>query len=231
MRSNSYNWKRFLFEFLSIFIAVSLAFALNKWNENRKDHQSETKILTEIKNGLERDLGDIQENISGHREGIRACNYFRDLIANKPVASDSTHRKYFILFRDFISIQNSWGYESLKSQGLELIQNDSLRYNIISLYDFHYEIIQKLEESYSEMQFNQTYFNKFNDVMAEYMTFDATGKLQSFKQPINLSAQDRKRLLSYLWRIEDNRRYTVRLYLEVEQIVTDLIKTIETELK
>ena len=46
------NWKRFGFESLSIFIAVVAAFALDNWNENRKEQLAESKILTEVYNGL-----------------------------------------------------------------------------------------------------------------------------------------------------------------------------------
>ncbi|MFK7748164.1 MAG: hypothetical protein AB8B65_07230 [Kordia sp.] len=36
------NWKKYTFEFLSIFIAVISAFALNNWNENRNNRNAET---------------------------------------------------------------------------------------------------------------------------------------------------------------------------------------------
>ena len=74
------NWKEKGFEFLSIFIAVVSAFALNNWNQNRRDDYSENKILIEISNGLEKDLDDIKENISGHKRGISACKYFRNAL-------------------------------------------------------------------------------------------------------------------------------------------------------
>lgn len=46
------NWEKIGFEFLSIFIAVTSAFALNNWNENRRDDNAANKILAEISNGL-----------------------------------------------------------------------------------------------------------------------------------------------------------------------------------
>jgi hypothetical protein len=70
------NWKKHGIEFFSIFIAVVSAFALNNWNENRRDNNSENKILVEISNGLEKDIDDIKLNVSGHKSGISACNYF-----------------------------------------------------------------------------------------------------------------------------------------------------------
>ena len=147
------KWKKYTFEFLSIFVALISAFALSNWNDNRKDSLSENKILTEISNGLEKDLDDIKLNIGGHKTGISACNYFRDVFAGKNIEADSLMFHYFNLTRDFVSIQNTAGYETLKSKGLELIKNDSLRLKIISLYEYDYNTLRKLEEEYTEMQF------------------------------------------------------------------------------
>jgi hypothetical protein len=47
------NWKQYGFEFLSIFIAVIAAFALNSWGDERRDRLAEQKILLEIHRGSE----------------------------------------------------------------------------------------------------------------------------------------------------------------------------------
>ena len=57
------NWKKYVFEFLSIFIAVVSAFALTNWNDHRNNSASEQNILTEIKNGIALDTKDFQNNI------------------------------------------------------------------------------------------------------------------------------------------------------------------------
>ena len=66
------NWKKLGLEFLSIFIAVISAFALNNWNENRRDNEAANKILAEISNGLKKDIDDVRINKKGHEDGILA---------------------------------------------------------------------------------------------------------------------------------------------------------------
>ena len=88
-KSNFANWKKHGFEYFSIFIAVLSAFVLNNWNENRRDSNSESKILIEIANGLEKDIVDTKLNIKGHKAGISASNYFIQVINNKKVNTDS----------------------------------------------------------------------------------------------------------------------------------------------
>ena len=220
-----------MFEIISVFIGVTLAFGLSKWNENRRDYQSERKILIEIRNGLKLDLKDLKENIYGHRAGIKACRYFRRMVLEKPAADDSLSGYYYALLRDYISIQNKSGYEALKSKGLEFISNDSLRVQVIALYDYNYEILEKLEEDYHEIQFNKTYFHRINDILADFMIFDKKGNLKSLKQPLQLSTRDKNLLMSYLLRIETNRNLLEMYYLRVEKKVKALVKVLDKTIK
>ena len=229
--STKNHWSNYVFEIISVFIGVTLAFGLSKWNENRRDYQSERKILIEIRNGLKLDLKDLEENIFGHRAGIKACQYFRRLLLEKPAADDSLGGYYYALLRDYISIQNKSGYEALKSKGLEFISNDSLRVQVIALYDYNYEILEKLEENYYEIQFNQTYYHRINDILADFMIFDKKGNLKSMKQPLELNLRDKNLLLSYLLRIETNRRVLEMYYLQVKKKVKALVGVLDKTIK
>jgi len=149
MASTDQSWKKYIYEFLVIFISVSLAFALAKWNENKNNHKAAEKTLLEIKNGLSYDINDFNLNMAGHQRGIEAVGYFRKYLAGEKVRTDSIDSKLGRLLASYISIQNNSSYESLKSQGLGIIEDDSLRLEIISLYDMSYEILTKLEENIS----------------------------------------------------------------------------------
>ncbi len=225
------NWKKYTMEFISIFIAVVSAFALNNWNDNRRDQQAATKILTEISNGLQKDLDDIKINMGGHREGINACKYWRRVINNQAFSMDSLGRYYIGLTRDFFSAQNNSGYETLKSKGLELLQNDALRFDIISLYEYDYESLKTLEENYAEMQFHDSYFKDFNDKLAPNFEFDSNGDIIRINQPVAISKTDKKILLTYLWKIQFNRSFILRYYASMEQKILGISQRIEKEIK
>lgn len=225
------DWRKYTFEFFSIFIAVITAFALNNWNDNRKADQSENKILIEISNGLEKDIEDIRQNKIGHHKGIDACNYFRNMLAGKEVNSDSLMVHYRNVTRDFISIQNTAGYETLKSKGLELIKNDALRLEIITMYEYNYNILRKLEEEYSEMQFQENYFVEINKSLAPNFQFDENNKIIGINSPFEISSKEEKIILLYLWKIQGNRDYILNYYSEVEQKVTELQNQILIEIE
>ncbi len=225
------NWKKYTFEFLSIFIAVISAFALSNWNENRNNRNAESKILSEINNGLEKDLEDIHLNVLGHKTGVKAADYFRKLIANKPISKDSLMFYYFNLTRDFVSIQNTSGYETLKSRGLELIRNDSLRTKIVSLYEYDYNILRKLEEEYYELQFQENYFKEINKSISQNLQFNEDKLLTGISTPLKLNQREEKILLTYLWKIQSNRNFILQYYSEVERKIEKLKTAIEDELK
>lgn len=216
------NWRKYTFEFLSIFAAVVSAFALNNWSENQRDSQAANKILTEISNGLVKDLDDIKGNIKGHENGIRACQFWRKIIRNEDVKQDSLAWRYLTLTRNFFSAQNVSGYETLKSKGLELIKNDSLRFNIISLYEYDFRALKMLEEEYFEMQYQANYFKDINTAIAPYFEFDAAGTITSIKTPLRLTPAERNILLSYLWKIETNRSFILRFYVDMEKKINEL---------
>lgn len=224
------NLTKYGFEFLSIFIAVISAFALNNWNENRRDAHSENKILIEISNGLEKDLDDIKLNKGGHKSGITACNYFREAFAGKVVKVDSLMIHYFNLTRDFVSIQNIAGYETLKSKGLELIKNDSLRLQIISLYEYDYNTLRKLEEEYSEMQFQESYFKEINVALAPHFKVDENGMIIGFDLPFKFQDRVRNELLLYLWKIQSNRIFILQFYADIEKKIIDVRENIDIEI-
>jgi hypothetical protein len=221
------NWKKYAIEFLSIFIAVTFAFALENWNENRRDGNAESKIITEIHNGLKKDLDDIRINMIGHKDGIRACQFWRDITEDREVSPDSIMHHYLNLTRDFISIQNVSGYETLKSRGLELVKDDSLRSSIIALYEYDYNTLRKFEEEYNEMQFQENYFKEINAYLAPNFIFDEKGNMVGIDLPLKLSESEKNILLSYLWKIQLNRNFILYFYSNIENKVNEVVARIE----
>lgn len=225
------NWKKYFFEFLSIFIAVSSAFALNTWNENRNDKQSERKILVEIKNSIQTDIKDFKVNIHGNNISLRADQIFRDLVENKKINQDSIALMYTALFRDYIPIINRSAYESFKSNNLKTITNDSLRLQIIELYDYHYSVLEALEYEVNEMKSFDNYFSGINSILMPFMSFDpVSGDLISISSPANIADADKKKILSFLWRIRKNRQFKLGKYDNLIKVIDRVKGNIEKEL-
>ena len=225
------NWRKYTFEFMSIFIVVISAFALNNWNDNRRDSNAETKILIEMSNGLNKDLSDIDNNIGGHVNGIKACGYWRDIINDKNYDPDSLKLKYFSLLRGYYPVQNKSGFETLRSKGLELIENDSLRFKILEIYDYYYHILRNQEENSYEMQFEEQYSNEINKMLSKSLLFDTNGNIVHLKEPIDLTKDEKNLFLTYLLNIEVNRKTMINYYKQVENKIELLRDNINDEIE
>ncbi len=222
--------KKYSTEFALIFISVILAFALTEWSANRGEKVSENKILGEIKNGINSDFKDFESNLKMHKISKSGVGELRKWVNNQEINNDSIPVYYFLLFRNYSPIINKTGYESLKGTNLKTISNDSLRFKIIKLYDYHYNIIEQLENHNEEMQDFKTYFAPTNEILSPYMNFDEKGNLTGL-QTANLSATQKKELLSYLWRLELTKMFKILRYEQVLKEIESLDKSLDKELK
>ena len=112
-----------------------------------------------------------------------------------------------------------------------MITNDSLRSKIIGLHSFHYQTLQKLEEEYYESQFQENYFHKINDIIGPQFIYDQKGNILGLELPLNLSEKKRNLLLSYLWKIQFNRKFIEGFYEETKQNIAELQNELQDELK
>jgi len=224
-------FKKYFLEFALIFISVILAFLLTEWSSNKNEKLSQKTILTEIKNGLRSDVKDLQANLDNHKFSIRGVRVFRNWTMAKKIPQDSIAFYYYGLFRNYTPIINKTGYESLKSSGLKTISNDSLRFKIITLYDFHYKIIEKLEDSHPEMQDFQNFFKPTNDIIHSNLLFDEKGNIVGIQPSKNISENDKKALLSYFWRMEINKKFKIMRYNGIIEKLKELEKNIDVEIK
>jgi hypothetical protein len=209
-------------EIVLVVIGILIALSINTWNTTKVDAKIEQGILKEIANGLDYDLTDIGHNIEGHKNGLKAREYWNQIVHNQPVYADSVALYYKYLTRNFIALQNTSSYQSLKSKGLELIANDSLRLQIISLYEVDYETVKVFEENYEELQFQKNYFKDINELVSSNLVFDADGNIETIDLPLQLSESEKKEFLSYLWKIKKGREDAIDIYADVTQNIKGL---------
>ena len=124
-------------EIALVMIGILLALQVNNWNETRKEKNFETKILKEIKYSMEQDL-ERTELIYKYRaqRKQKAISEVIEMINTKETVSDSLFNKKMQDAALTLSFYYDKGpFESLKSRGLDVIRNDSLRTEIIRFYE------------------------------------------------------------------------------------------------
>ncbi len=143
-------------EIFLVVIGILIAVSIDNWNEEKKERKFEHKMLSEIQLALENDIIYFENNIRRLERLDSAIETTLSHIQKKAVYIDSTYNKAgFSSYNLAIGIvyqYNSGPYEALKATGVDKIKNDSLRKELITLYDFEYprnkDFISYYEQDY-----------------------------------------------------------------------------------
>ena len=125
-------------EILLVVIGILIALQINNWNEYQKERTSEIEILKELKENLNQDIVNLEIRIAENTKYITANKKVLAHLEQRTMLTDSLKMQYALLsaFSTFRPI--TAGYENLKSEGVNRIQNKELRNAITKLYDYQY---------------------------------------------------------------------------------------------
>ena len=145
------KWPEYLLESIVIFGSILGAISMENWNEERKERAFEQKMLAELQVSLTRDIRDLNFNIKMHKEAMQSQRRIIEWLdsdenMNDSLCYDFGKSNYWTVF-----IRNSGTYETLKSTGITLITNDSLRKAISYLYEMKYDFHDEIESQYNSM--------------------------------------------------------------------------------
>ena len=130
------EWYKYGLETLVVIVGVLIAFALNDWNESRKERIEETRVLAEIQDVLSNDIGELEINIS---DFVVTKKRMKKLLSLLKQGYGDKADSIDVLFGSAYGLNafylNTAPFETLKSKGLETISHDSIRFLMIKVYD------------------------------------------------------------------------------------------------
>jgi hypothetical protein len=125
-------------EIALVMIGILLALQVNNWNEQRKDNATEQKILTALQEDLIINIDRLKSDILLEQNTIdQAQKIIAHLDQRKPY--DPTLDAIFAesIYSPDVVLSTS-SYETLKFKGVDIIQKEVLRKNIVNLFDVVY---------------------------------------------------------------------------------------------
>ena len=131
---SSFSWKHILGETGMIVFSILIALAANSWWQDREDRRTELEALREMRAALVLDLADLQSDLDAYRRVERSSRTLLDHLRAKEPYSAGLDSLFADLLVFRIHLSNSSPYESIRSRGLGLISNDSLRLGVIEYY-------------------------------------------------------------------------------------------------
>ena len=134
-------------EIILVVIGILIALQINNWNEERKLKSVEIKILKDLKN-------DIQENIGNLNEGIKQMEISNADISKVLLMYEQKTPYNDSLLPAFSVFMGQWdpdftyaGFENLKNLGVNIISNKTLRKEIIKLNEVEMDILDNSDMS------------------------------------------------------------------------------------
>ncbi len=213
--------QKYLAELIVVVFGVYLGFAANNYSENLKQKAYVDTTIKEMYYSLGHDIEDAELNKRGHEGGIDATEYFFKMLKNQEIKKDSFGIYLQILTRNFVSVQNTSPFETIRSKGFNIVTNDSLRRQMIKLYDFQYEVLEKVEEKYEESQLYANESYHINEILDNSLIYNEDLKLEKIMVPLHISLEERSRLILILKRIYNTRKFNISVY---EAVIGDMKK-------
>ncbi len=154
-KARRYNYRQAFEKILFTMIGLWLALGLNNWNDGWKKQRDERTMLKQIESALQQDLQDIAETMAGYQYRLDGCGIIKKNLHPQSVMTDSLLSAIQSMNGFSFLSANKGGYETLKSRGLDLIQNDSLRLSIATLYEVDYLITERSEAFFQNLYSEQ----------------------------------------------------------------------------
>lgn len=218
----SKQWLTYLAELLVVVFGVFLGFMANNYTSNLQEKDYINATIKQMYLSLENDISDAQVNLNGHNRGLNAIPYFFKIAKGEPVNVDSFEIYHHRLTRTFISVQNTSQFETIRSKGFNVIKNDSLRRQMIKLYDFEYEVLEKIEEKYQESQLFAYDYLPIINLLDKSLVFGNDLKLVKIQTPLNITQEERSQLILILKRMHTTRVFNIGIYRDAIKKMEEL---------
>jgi len=210
-------------EIVLVVIGILIALQINNWHNNNVEKRVEKEILNEILVNLETDIENIEIKKKENDLYLKHNQLVLDHLKNKTPLTDSLKHYYSYLY-GFGNFQPmTVAYEDLKSRGLNIIKNKTLRKKIAELYDYqYYYIVDDIRQAIGNIE--TIHQNQINSKLKTEMSYVSA-------QPVNLIAlqndiqfqETLQNILFYKW-------YTNDRFENGKQEMIKVKKVIENEL-
>lgn len=161
------QWYKYVIEVIVVILGILIAYNLEQWKDTRNNRKREIEVLKEFKSALAADLMEMHSNIRMHEYSILSSKTIMKVINDNLPYHDSldacfAHTHAFTVFSGRVG-----PIEQLKNTNLAIVSNDSLRLEIISMYDEAYPRIQLVElvvrRDYEQLRdFDRLYFDAYD---------------------------------------------------------------------
>ena len=139
-------WLYSMGEFVLIFLGILIALQVDNWNQRRQDRKLEKILLSEMRSNLKATQDDIEYDIRMQELFLNSTRVALDFLQSDSPWHDSLGWHFTRIMAGTLFDNNNSAYESLKSIGIDLVRNDSLRQQISLVYEVRYPKVDATQD-------------------------------------------------------------------------------------
>lgn len=125
-------------EIILVVLGILIALSINNWNDQRKTDQLELQLLFELKSSITESKNELTYSYEENQLTVQRFEFILSHLKTdlpESTAIDSCFYQIPFWVSPFV---NYTAYESMKTKGLDLIKNDTIKNRIIDLYDTNF---------------------------------------------------------------------------------------------
>lgn len=136
-------------EIILVVVGILIAVKINNINEGKKIEKIEIETLVEIQTSLHKNLEEVNKMAKAHGEQIEVFSVLKEHIESNAPYHDSLDIYLGRFYNYYTPLFDYAPYETLKSRGVELIKNDSVKNEIINVYE---KVIYRITDGLGEFE-------------------------------------------------------------------------------
>jgi Family of unknown function (DUF6090) len=173
LSENKFN--KYLFyalgEIVLVVIGILIALQLNNWNEAQKRRALEVQIYKEIHQDLSLTYNEVELDRNAHVSLILCTDSLLSHLVHKEPYNEKVVSGFLCAVTDLQVYPKTSGFDALKSIGLDLLTNDTLRSRITDLHQLALERVIAEGKQFTQTTNLQEIMNPFLD---KYLTGDVS---------------------------------------------------------
>jgi len=140
-------------EIILVVIGILIALSINNWNEFNKERKLEQKVLTELLTSLEHNYNQMVSDSTHRSNWNKSSDVIINHLEQHGAYSDTLNKHFQEARKPGTNLSLSYaGYEGLKNVGYNIITSDTLRKNIVELFELTQKALLEEMEYFESFQ-------------------------------------------------------------------------------